>query len=79
MREESATLEMRTILRPIFINRVAAVGDFGQYAQARPGELMKMKKTTVVVKFNLVICIINKFTKKPWPIHVPAAAVIHEW
>ncbi len=20
-----------------------------------------------------------KFEKKPWPIHVPAAAVIHEW
>jgi len=20
-----------------------------------------------------------KFKKKPWPIHVPAAAVIHEW
>jgi len=38
-----------------------------------------MIKTFVVVKFIPVKKLMISYKKKPWLIHVPAAAVIHEW
>jgi hypothetical protein len=38
-----------------------------------------MMKTMVVVKFDLEEFRLKAFARKPWPIHVPAAAVRHEW
>ena len=39
---------------------------------------MQVKKT-YSCKAYTQIRIMIKFELKPWPIHVPAAAVIHEW
>jgi len=55
-----------------------AVGNFGQYTKVRSSELMEMKKTKIV-KSVLFFLIMVKNKEKPWLIHVPAAAVIHEW
>ena len=68
---------------PIFFcerkNSVAAVGNFGQYTKVWPGNLVEMMKTMAVVKFDLEEFRLKAFAWKPWPIHVPAAAVRHEW
>jgi len=58
---------------------LAAVGNFGQYAKAWPSELVGMKKTMAVVKSDRSTKNDIKTKKKSWLIHVPAAAVIHEW
>jgi len=38
-----------------------------------------VKKATVAVKPKRIVRKVIKLEQKPWPIHVPAAAVIHEW
>jgi len=56
---------------------LAAVGNFEQCAKARLSKLMEMSKTIsckVYTPDRILICL----EKKLWPIHVPAAAVIHE-
>jgi len=38
-----------------------------------------VKKVVKTVKLFTQVRIMTKLEQKPWPIHVPAAAVIHEW
>ena len=74
MREESATWGMKTTPLPRSSGEFWAmcegmtqridVGDEGSFAVKPVREGIKIE------------CI---FKKKPWPIHVPAAAATHEW
>jgi len=54
-----------------------AVRNFGQSTHVGSSELMEMKKKDCKVCSHLIKLKLSG--KKPWLIHVPAAAVRHEW
>jgi len=57
---------------------LAAVGNSGQCTIVWSGNLVRVKKVMVIVKPTGDFKVMIYISYKLWPIHVPAAAVIHE-